>query len=87
MIIPVTLGETDYESRWEILSIEKKKNFFPSKFECSTNLVPFFIISQQRAVGLLLGCGWGAKNEDEFFSENPVNFFEKPTSYWNLKKN
>ena len=29
----------------------KRKNFFSSKFECSTNLVPFFIISQHRGAG------------------------------------
>ena len=29
--------------------LKKKKKFFSSKFECSTNLVPFFIISQHRA--------------------------------------
>ena len=39
------------------------------------------------AVGVLWGCGGGAKNEDGFFSENLVNFFEKPTSYWNFKRN
>ena len=30
----------------------KKKNFFSLKFECSTNLAPFFIISQHRAMYL-----------------------------------
>ena len=41
----------------------------------------------KKVVGVLWGCSGGAKNEDEFFSKNSVNFFEKPTSYWNLKKN
>ena len=38
-------------------------------------------------VEVLLGCGEGPKNEDGFFLESSVNFFEKPTSNWNLKKN
>ena len=35
-------------------------------------------------VRVLWGCGGGAQNEDWFFPENSVNFFEKPTFYFKI---
>ena len=36
-------------------------------------------------VGMLWGSGGGAQNEDWFFPENSVNFFEKPTFHFKIK--
>ena len=64
---------------------------FTQKF-CQNNRSKLKSIKKAKKVvgetmGVLWGCRGGAKNEDGFFSANSVNFFKKPTSYWNLKKN
>ena len=54
---PIFINKRSFWSPWgkRIMKVNgkyyrlKKKKIFFSKFECSTNLVPFFIISQQRA--------------------------------------
>ena len=61
--------------------------FFTQKFCQNKRSKLKSIKKAKKVVGVLWRCSRGAKNEDEFFSKNSVNFFEKPTSYWNLKKN
>ena len=39
-----------------------------------------------RAGGVQWGCGGSTKNSDGFFSENSVNFFDKPTFHLKIKK-
>ena len=77
----------------KILKISKIFSFFTQNWYKNNKLYLKLVVMEKQTVGKTVGetVRWefskGAKNGDGCVSENSVNFFEKPTSYWNLNKN